>query len=98
MNKLFYDGNANKIVNEPLIQELINEKKVEVRDNKLWFNALHNKGTFQFKLPFYNDMPIPLLWKTIPEGTWISRIVNGYFAIDDRADVVPADRGFFYAP
>jgi hypothetical protein len=96
MDKLFYDGDASKIENEPLIQELIAEKKVEVRDNKLWFNALFNKGTFKFRTPFYNDMPVPFLWKTVPEGTWLSRIMNKYFAIDDRADVKPEDRSFFY--
>jgi hypothetical protein len=73
VDKLYYDGDASKIIGERLILELIQDKKIVVRDNKILFNICHNKGTTRTGMPIYTmgSMYADNMYKKAFEGSWI---------------------------
>jgi hypothetical protein len=53
MDKIYYDGDGYKILNNPLIIKLISEHKIEFRDNKLFVDTMVFRGTQRFSAPIY---------------------------------------------
>jgi hypothetical protein len=84
LNKVYYDGDASKIIGERLILELIQDKLIEVRNNKLCVKAHANKGTVRIKGYMFAHEIIE--YYVCPENVWISRLSEKYMAIDNEED------------
>ena len=84
MNKVFYDGDASKIIGERVILELIQEKKIQIRNNKVLFNMCHNKGTTRTGMPIYTigSMYADNMYRKAFEGSWIYIDDKGILRID----------------
>lgn len=90
MNKIYYDGDASKIIAEHLILELIQEKKIMVRDNKILFNMCDNCGTTRTGMPIYTlgSKYSENMYKKAFEGSWIYKSENGALRIDYDLDIL----------
>ena len=84
MDKLYYDGDASKIIGERLILELIQEKKIIIRNNKVLFNMCHNKGTTRTGMPIYTlgGEWADNMYRKAFEGSWIYVDDKGILRID----------------
>jgi hypothetical protein len=84
LTKVYYDGDASKIIGERLILELIQEKKIKIVNNKLLFHALYNKGTTRTSSPIYvlGGQWHDSMYKKAFEGSWIYVDDKGILRID----------------
>lgn len=90
MNKIFYDGDASKIIAEHLILELIQERKIIVRDNKILTNIIFNKGTTRSPMPIYaigHDYA-ECMYKKAFEGSWIYKDEKDVMRIDYDLEIL----------
>jgi len=84
MNKVYYDGDASKIIGEHLILELIQERKIKVINNEIWFNMCFNKGTTRTPSPIraigteYADC----MYRRAFDGSWIYKCEKGVMHLD----------------
>ncbi len=90
MDKVYYDGDASKIIGERVILELIQERKIKVIDNKIWFNMCFNKGTTRTPSPIraIGTEYVDAMYKKAFEGSWIYKCENDVMHIDYDNDIL----------
>ena len=89
-HKVFYDGDASKIIGDRVILELIQEKKIQIRDNKVWFNICDNSGTTREMAPIYTlgKRYDDCMYSRAFEGSWIYKCEKGAMRIDYDLEIL----------
>jgi hypothetical protein len=89
-NKVYYDGDASKIIGERVILELIQDKKIKIVNNKVLFHRMRNCGNTRAPKPIFTLGDMYADWFYVPafEGSWIYIDEHGIFRIDYDLDVL----------